>query len=84
MIEPTFEEVFNAFLNKIQVSEESMILARKFFDHYQKCNWEVKVGKNKYKPMISWKKCVDTWVRNIPKYNKKTNVAIAAAKIFTE
>jgi len=77
---PTTDEINNYLIEKESAENYSISELKKigdnFFNYYESCGWLV--GKAK-KPMVSWKKSLDNWIRRSPKPKQnKMNESVKA------
>jgi hypothetical protein len=76
-VKPTIQELENYLIENNLAGNKSIAeigdLAKDFYDHYESVGWTV--GKAK-KPMVSWKKSLDGWVRRNKQFNKGTDAKV--------
>jgi hypothetical protein len=70
-VKPTIQDLENYLIENNLAGNKSIAeigdLVKDFYDHYESVGWTV--GKAK-KPMVSWKKSLDGWVRRNKQFNK--------------
>jgi len=83
-VPPLYEEVYTYFMKKVNHESVAESMSRRFFEFYTKNNWQIKISANRMAPMKSWKGTINTWCRNLPKYNKPEHVKLVSKRIFDE
>lgn len=81
---PLQSEVYAYFFEKLQDKQVAESMANRFFYFYTKNEWKIKVAKNKWKEMKSWKGTINTWIRNMDKYSPLESVKLKSNKLFNE
>lgn len=81
---PLYPEVYQYFFDKLQDKQVAESMANRFFYFYTKNDWKIKVAKNKWQPMKSWKGTINTWIRNMEKYSPLESVQLKSNKLFNE
>jgi len=87
MEKPSYQQVFEAFKAKLGDEEISKTLAKKFIT-YNEANvdeskeWTVKVSAKKRVKMINWHLAINTFIRNISRYNRDIMIRIERNKLF--
>lgn len=88
MEKPTYQQVFEEFKKKLGDENVAHMCAKKFVI-YNDNNadssgaWTVKKSKKVREPMTNWHLAVNTFIRNISRYNKDIMVRIQRNKIFS-
>lgn len=88
---PTFQQVKSHFTVLLKADPDNPIemnsvhgVATKFFEHFSKNNWQVRIAKNKYRAMKNWKAACSTWLRNARKYDTKLFIQMKSKEIFND
>ena len=87
MERPTYQQVFDEFKKKLGDDDVAHMCAKKFVIYNDNNvdssgNWTVKKSKKVRVPMTNWQLAVNTFIRNIARYNKDILVRIQRNKLF--
>lgn len=82
-VAPSYVEVADYFVTKVGDPESAQRMTDRFFQFYSNNGWQIKVNK-KLVPMKSWKGAINTWIRNLSKYNKSEVVKIKSKSLFND